>query len=109
MFRYCFCFWIQLHLLLMSRIVDDEHSAKVKNLMMDVLCPLITEADFVSNELLETILQVLFLSFCFYLLLLFLLLLLLLLLPPIPPELGGPNQSPTKERLQPRQGAGQKD
>lgn len=42
---------------LMFKIVNDEHSGKVKNFMMDVLCPLITEADFVSNELLDTILQ----------------------------------------------------
>ena len=41
---------------LMFKIVNDEHSGKVKNFMMDVLCPLITEADFVSNELLDTIL-----------------------------------------------------
>jgi len=42
---------------LMFKIVNDEHSGKVKNFMMDVLCPLITEADYVSNELLDTILQ----------------------------------------------------
>ena len=42
---------------LMFKIVNDEHSGKVKNFMMDVLCPLITEADNVPNELLDTILQ----------------------------------------------------
>ena len=42
---------------LMFKIVNDEHSGKVKNFMMDVLCPLITESDIVSNELLDTILQ----------------------------------------------------
>jgi len=41
---------------LMFRIVNDEHSGKVKNFMMDILCPLITEADYVSNELLDVIL-----------------------------------------------------
>ena len=42
---------------LMFKIVNDEPSGKVKNFMMDVLCPLITESDFVSNELLDTSLQ----------------------------------------------------
>ena len=42
---------------LVFKIVNDEHSGKVRNFMMDVLCPLITESDFVSNELLDTILQ----------------------------------------------------
>ena len=41
---------------LMFKIVNDEHSGKVKNFMLDVLIPLITEADFVSNELLDIIL-----------------------------------------------------
>lgn len=41
---------------LMFRIVNDEHSGKVKNFMLDVLCPLITESDNVSNELLDIIL-----------------------------------------------------
>jgi len=41
---------------LMFKIVNDEHSGKVKNFMLDVLVPLITEADFVSNELLDIIL-----------------------------------------------------
>ena len=35
---------------------SDEHSGKVKSFMLDVLSPLITEADFVSNELLDIIL-----------------------------------------------------
>ncbi|XP_065343965.1 sister chromatid cohesion protein PDS5 homolog A [Cloeon dipterum] len=41
---------------LMFRIVNDEHSGKVKSFMLDVLCPLITESDSVSNQLLDTIL-----------------------------------------------------
>lgn len=41
---------------LMFKIVNDEHSGKVKNFMLDVLCPLITESDSVSNELLDIIL-----------------------------------------------------
>ena len=40
----------------MFKIVNDEHSGKVKSFMLDVLSPLITEADFVSNELLDIIL-----------------------------------------------------
>nr|CAD7404383.1 unnamed protein product [Timema cristinae] len=36
---------------------SDEHSGKVKSFMLDVLCPLITEADVVSNELLDIILM----------------------------------------------------
>ena len=35
---------------------SDEHSAKVKSFMLDVLCPLINESDIVSNELLDIIL-----------------------------------------------------
>ena len=35
---------------------SDEHSGKVKSFMLDVLCPLITESDTVSNELLDIIL-----------------------------------------------------
>ena len=35
---------------------SDEHSGKVKSFMLDVLSPLITEADFVSNELLDIVL-----------------------------------------------------
>ncbi|XP_028176870.1 sister chromatid cohesion protein PDS5 homolog B-B isoform X2 [Ostrinia furnacalis] len=41
---------------LMFRIVNTEHSTKVKSFMLDVLCPLITESDVVSNELLNVIL-----------------------------------------------------
>ncbi|XP_059079430.1 sister chromatid cohesion protein PDS5 homolog B-B-like isoform X2 [Tigriopus californicus] len=41
---------------LMFKIVNGEHSGKVKSFMLDVLTPLITEADFVSNELLDIIL-----------------------------------------------------
>ncbi len=35
---------------------SDEHSGKVKTFMLEVLSPLIAEADFVSNELLDIIL-----------------------------------------------------
>ncbi|XP_034247341.1 sister chromatid cohesion protein PDS5 homolog B [Thrips palmi] len=42
---------------LMFKIFNDEHSGKVKNFMLDVLCPLITESDIVSNELLDIILM----------------------------------------------------
>jgi len=41
---------------LIFSIVNDEHSAKVKSFMLDVLCPLISECDTVSNELLNIIL-----------------------------------------------------
>lgn len=41
---------------LFFKIVNDEHSGKVKNFMLDVLCPLITESDNVSTELLDIIL-----------------------------------------------------
>ncbi|XP_073962358.1 cohesin associated factor B pds5 isoform X2 [Choristoneura fumiferana] len=41
---------------LMFKIVNTEHSSKVKSFMLDVLCPLITESDVVSNELLNVIL-----------------------------------------------------
>ncbi|KAK6618691.1 hypothetical protein RUM43_013082 [Polyplax serrata] len=41
---------------LMFEIVNDEHSSKVKSFMLDVLSPLITESDVVSNELLNIIL-----------------------------------------------------
>lgn len=40
---------------LMFRIVNDEHSAKVKIFMIDILTPLITEADSISFELLDII------------------------------------------------------
>lgn len=36
---------------------STEHSTKVKSFMLDVLCPLITESDVVSNELLNVILM----------------------------------------------------
>ncbi|XP_034943211.1 sister chromatid cohesion protein PDS5 homolog B isoform X2 [Chelonus insularis] len=42
---------------LMFRIVNDEHSGKVKSFMLEVLSPLITESDSVSNELLDIILM----------------------------------------------------
>lgn len=38
-------------------VFSDEHSGKVKSFMLDVLCPLITESDIVSNELLDIILM----------------------------------------------------
>ncbi|RZF48923.1 hypothetical protein LSTR_LSTR003303 [Laodelphax striatellus] len=41
---------------LMFKIVNDEHSFKVKTFMLEVLCPLIIESDVVSNELLDIIL-----------------------------------------------------
>lgn len=37
-------------------LCSDEHSGKVKSFMLDVLTPLITESDFLSNELLDIIL-----------------------------------------------------
>lgn len=37
-------------------VCSDEHSGKVKSFMLDVLCPLITESDNLSNELLDNIL-----------------------------------------------------
>lgn len=40
---------------LMFKIVNDEHSCKVKSFMLDVLCPLITESDSVSYDLLDLI------------------------------------------------------
>ena len=42
---------------LMFRIVNNKQSDKVKKFMMDVLCPLLTEANFISNDLLDTILH----------------------------------------------------
>uniref|UniRef100_A0A0K2UC00 Sister chromatid cohesion protein PDS5 homolog BAlike [Bombus terrestris] n=1 Tax=Lepeophtheirus salmonis TaxID=72036 RepID=A0A0K2UC00_LEPSM len=42
---------------LFFRIINDEHSGKVKNCMLDVLVPLITDADIVPNELLDIILK----------------------------------------------------
>ncbi|ETN63105.1 androgen induced inhibitor of proliferation (as3) / pds5 [Anopheles darlingi] len=38
---------------LMFKIVNDEHSPKVKSFMLDVLAPLITESDSVSYDLLD--------------------------------------------------------
>lgn len=35
---------------LMFKIVNDEHSGRVKSFMLDVLCPLITESDMVRNR-----------------------------------------------------------
>ncbi|XP_050315656.1 sister chromatid cohesion protein PDS5 homolog B [Anthonomus grandis grandis] len=42
---------------LMFKIVNDEHSGRVKSFMLDVLCPLITESDMVGNDLLDIILM----------------------------------------------------
>ncbi|CAG9857389.1 unnamed protein product [Phyllotreta striolata] len=42
--------------LLMFKIVNDEHSGRVKSFMLDVLCPLISESDMVSNDLLDIVL-----------------------------------------------------
>lgn len=42
--------------LISSFSYSDEHSGKVKSFMLDVLCPLITESDSISNELLDIIL-----------------------------------------------------
>lgn len=36
--------------------ISDDHSGKVKSFLLDVLCPLVTESDSVSNELLDIIL-----------------------------------------------------
>ncbi|XP_050425690.1 sister chromatid cohesion protein PDS5 homolog B-like [Adelges cooleyi] len=41
---------------LLFQIINDEHSAKVKVFMLDILCPLIMESDVISNELLDIIL-----------------------------------------------------
>ena len=41
---------------LLFRIVNDNHSEKVKNFMLDMLTPLILEADTVSQKLIEIIL-----------------------------------------------------
>ncbi|KAL3879117.1 hypothetical protein ACJMK2_031429 [Sinanodonta woodiana] len=41
---------------LMFSIVNEKHSSKVKNFMMDMMTPLIAEADIVSQELLDIIL-----------------------------------------------------
>lgn len=49
----CMLYFIFLLLVIFS----DEHSGKVKSFMLDILCPLITESDSVSNELLDIILS----------------------------------------------------
>lgn len=41
---------------LIFRIVNDEHSAKVKTFMLEILSPLLIESDSISNELLDIIL-----------------------------------------------------
>jgi len=41
---------------LFMQIVNDNHSDKVKNFMLDMLTPLILEADTVSQKLIEIIL-----------------------------------------------------
>ncbi|KAK7496569.1 hypothetical protein BaRGS_00012221, partial [Batillaria attramentaria] len=41
---------------LMFSIANDKHSSKVKNFMLDMMAPLIVEADSVSQELLDVIL-----------------------------------------------------
>ncbi|XP_013389020.1 sister chromatid cohesion protein PDS5 homolog B-B-like [Lingula anatina] len=41
---------------LMFDIINDKHTAKVKNFMLDMMCPLIAEADSVSQKLLDIIL-----------------------------------------------------
>ncbi|KAH9373521.1 hypothetical protein HPB48_003473 [Haemaphysalis longicornis] len=46
----------QLFALIFS-IVNDNHSSKVKNFMLDMMCPLITEADTVSQGLLDILLR----------------------------------------------------
>ena len=43
--------------IIISFFFSDEHSGKVKSFMLDILCPLITESDSVSNELLDIILS----------------------------------------------------
>jgi len=48
------CWW---HINQIIFFFSDEHSGKVKSFMLDILCPLITESDSVSNELLDIILQ----------------------------------------------------
>ncbi|KAH8025637.1 hypothetical protein HPB51_010721 [Rhipicephalus microplus] len=42
---------------LIYTIVNDNHSNKVKNFMLDMMCPLITEADTVSQGLLDIVLK----------------------------------------------------
>ncbi len=40
----------------MFKLLNDEHSSKVKKFILDILCPLISDSDGVSNELLDVIL-----------------------------------------------------
>ena len=40
---------------LMFKIVNDEHSGKVKTVIQDVLIPLLTDTDFISNDLSDII------------------------------------------------------
>ena len=41
---------------LIFRLVNDQQTPKVRMFMLDMLCPLILEADFVSTELLAILL-----------------------------------------------------
>ncbi|KAG1710427.1 Sister chromatid cohesion protein PDS5 B [Nymphon striatum] len=41
---------------LMFNMINDNHSHKVRNFMLDMMCPLISEADIVSQELLDIML-----------------------------------------------------
>ncbi|XP_052794341.1 sister chromatid cohesion protein PDS5 homolog A-like isoform X2 [Mya arenaria] len=41
---------------LMFSIINEKHTGKVKNFMIDMMCPLLTEADVVSQELLDILL-----------------------------------------------------
>ncbi|KAG8200522.1 hypothetical protein JTE90_000597 [Oedothorax gibbosus] len=42
---------------LIFSIVNDNHSTKVKNFMLDMMCPLLLEADTISQPMLDTILE----------------------------------------------------
>ena len=42
--------------IIVKQIVNENHSDKVKNFMLDMLTPLIIEADTVSSKLIEIIL-----------------------------------------------------
>lgn len=64
LFMFFFLNWLQIHIIVVTTVYQfhtfcysDEHSGKVKSFMLDVLCPLITESDIVSNELLDIILM----------------------------------------------------
>ena len=50
-FSLCICIVCFLHI-----SPSDKHTSKVKTFMLDIMSPLITEADYVSQELLEAIL-----------------------------------------------------